>query len=121
MIALFQEFKSKSIDTPGVIARVSRLFKDHPELLVGFNKFLPPGYKIEVQKNEQVGHQNLPNHLQSLYQTIVHTPHGTHKLGQFLQEATNDHSTAANMVSSSHTSTRSRTGSKANRTSTNSS
>lgn len=44
-----------SIDTPGVIQRVSNLFKGHPELIVGFNTFLPPGYKIEVQSNEQVG------------------------------------------------------------------
>lgn len=42
-----------SIDTPGVIARVSNLFKGHPELIVGFNTFLPPGYKIEVQSNDQ--------------------------------------------------------------------
>ena len=40
------------IDTPGVINRVSNLFKGHPELIVGFNTFLPPGYKIEVQANE---------------------------------------------------------------------
>ena len=37
-----------SIDTPGVISRVSALFKGHIELIVGFNTFLPPGYKIEV-------------------------------------------------------------------------
>ncbi|GFN83362.1 paired amphipathic helix protein sin3a-like, partial [Plakobranchus ocellatus] len=37
------------IDTPGVINRVSNLFKGHPDLIVGFNTFLPPGYKIEVQ------------------------------------------------------------------------
>jgi paired amphipathic helix protein Sin3a len=43
-----------SIDTPGVIQRVSNLFKGHPELIVGFNTFLPPGYKIEVQANDQV-------------------------------------------------------------------
>ena len=48
-----KEFKSQSIDTPGVIRRVSHLFKGHPELIVGFNTFLPPGYKIEVQANEQ--------------------------------------------------------------------
>ena len=77
----FQEFKSQSIDTPGVISRVSMLFKGHPELIVGFNTFLPPGYKIEVQTNEQAGHQNLPHQLQSLFQTIVHTPHGTHMMG----------------------------------------
>ena len=43
----FQEFKSQSIDTPGVISRVSMLFKGHPELIVGFNIFIPPGYKME--------------------------------------------------------------------------
>lgn len=52
---IMKEFKSQSIDTPGVIARVSDLFKGHPELIVGFNTFLPPGYKIEVQQNDQVG------------------------------------------------------------------
>ncbi|XP_023245695.1 paired amphipathic helix protein Sin3a isoform X2 [Copidosoma floridanum] len=50
---IMKEFKSQSIDTPGVISRVSHLFKGHPELIVGFNTFLPPGYKIEVQANEQ--------------------------------------------------------------------
>ena len=38
-----------SIDTPGVITRVSNLFRGRPELISGFNTFLPPGYKIEVQ------------------------------------------------------------------------
>lgn len=36
-----------SIDTPGVIDRVSELFAGHPELIQGFNTFLPPGYRIE--------------------------------------------------------------------------
>lgn len=51
---IMKEFKSQSIDTPGVISRVSHLFKGHPDLIVGFNTFLPPGYKIEVQANEIV-------------------------------------------------------------------
>jgi len=37
-----------SIDTMGVINRVSELFDGHTELIVGFNTFLPPGYKIEM-------------------------------------------------------------------------
>eukprot|EP00794_Sanderia_malayensis_P006513 gene6513-7257_t len=45
---IMKEFKSQTIDTPGVISRVSTLFKGHPDLIVGFNTFLPPGYKIEV-------------------------------------------------------------------------
>ncbi|KAL5019521.1 hypothetical protein ScPMuIL_002413 [Solemya velum] len=54
---IMKEFKSQTIDTPGVINRVSQLFKGHPDLIVGFNTFLPPGYKIEVQANEISVHQ----------------------------------------------------------------
>lgn len=49
-----------SIDTPGVISRVSNLFKGHTDLIEGFNTFLPPGYKIEVQANDHV-HVTAPN------------------------------------------------------------
>ena len=42
-----KDFKSQSIDTPGVIDRVSTLFRGHPALIQGFNTFLPPGYRIE--------------------------------------------------------------------------
>lgn len=37
----------QSIDTPGVIRRVSTLFAGNPPLIQGFNTFLPPGYRIE--------------------------------------------------------------------------
>lgn len=57
---IMKEFKSQSIDTPGVIQRVSNLFRGHPELIVGFNTFLPPGYKIEMQANDQVN-VSMPN------------------------------------------------------------
>ncbi|XP_039298739.1 paired amphipathic helix protein Sin3b isoform X2 [Nilaparvata lugens] len=49
---IMKEFKSQSIDTPGVIERVSKLFQGHPDLILGFNTFLPPGYKIEVSTND---------------------------------------------------------------------
>lgn len=42
---------SRSIDTPGVIERVSTLFRGHPALVQGFNTFLPPGYRIECSKD----------------------------------------------------------------------
>lgn len=42
-----KDFKSQGIDTPGVIDRVSTLFRGHPVLIQGFNTFLPPGYRIE--------------------------------------------------------------------------
>ena len=54
-----------SIDTPGVIDRVSSLFAGHPELIQGFNTFLPPGYRIEC------GTRDDPNAIR------VTTPMGT--------------------------------------------
>ena len=51
-LTLIPPFLPLSIDTPGVISRVSNLFKGHPDLIVGFNTFLPPGFKIEVHQNE---------------------------------------------------------------------
>jgi paired amphipathic helix protein Sin3a len=48
----FLIFSFQSIDAPDVISRVSNLFKGHPEMIVGFNSFLPPGYKIEVHPND---------------------------------------------------------------------
>ncbi|KAI8084776.1 uncharacterized protein BX664DRAFT_267268 [Halteromyces radiatus] len=44
---IMKDFKSQSIDTPGVIERVSTLFQGHLTLISGFNTFLPPGYRIE--------------------------------------------------------------------------
>uniref|UniRef100_A0A672MUD1 Paired amphipathic helix protein Sin3a-like n=1 Tax=Sinocyclocheilus grahami TaxID=75366 RepID=A0A672MUD1_SINGR len=62
-------FKGSSIDTPGVISRVSQLFKGHPDLIMGFNTFLPPGYKIEVQTNDLVN-VTTPGQIHHI------TPHG---------------------------------------------
>ncbi|KAG1455937.1 hypothetical protein G6F56_006949 [Rhizopus delemar] len=42
-----KEFKTQLIDTPGVIERVSNLFKGDSVLISGFNTFLPIGYSIE--------------------------------------------------------------------------
>ena len=46
-----QWLKTDSIDTPGVIQRVSMLFHGHSELIGGFNTFLPPGYRIEISSD----------------------------------------------------------------------
>ncbi len=62
---IMKEFKSQAIDTPGVIDRVSSLFAGHPELIQGFNTFLPPGYRIEC------GTRDDPNAIR------VTTPMGT--------------------------------------------
>ncbi|EKM56381.1 uncharacterized protein PHACADRAFT_172101 [Phanerochaete carnosa HHB-10118-sp] len=44
---IMKDFKSQFIDTPGVIERVSTLFRGYPTLIQGFNTFLPAGYRIE--------------------------------------------------------------------------
>ena len=62
---IMKDFKSQAIDTPGVIERVSTLFHGHPQLIEGFNTFLPPGYRIEA------GWDNDPNRIR------VTTPMGT--------------------------------------------
>jgi paired amphipathic helix protein Sin3a len=38
-----------SVDTPGVIKRVLTLFKGYDTLILGFNTFLPPGFKIKPE------------------------------------------------------------------------
>ena len=43
-----KNFKAQEIDTPGVIQQVSQLFRGYNKLILGFNTFLPEGYKIEL-------------------------------------------------------------------------
>ncbi|XP_061457107.1 paired amphipathic helix protein Sin3b [Rhineura floridana] len=57
-LEIMKEFKSQSIDTPGVIRRVSQLFHEHPDLIIGFNAFLPLGYRIEIPKNGKLSIQS---------------------------------------------------------------
>jgi paired amphipathic helix protein Sin3a len=45
---IMKTFKSQQIDTPSVIKRISSLFDGNHRLLLGFNIFLPDGYKIEI-------------------------------------------------------------------------
>lgn len=45
---IMKTFKTQQIDTPGVIRRVSNLFQGNRKLVLGFNTFLPEGYKIEL-------------------------------------------------------------------------
>lgn len=63
---IMKDFKSQAIDTPGVIDRVSELFRGHPGLIQGFNTFLPPGYRIDCSVD----------HLDNSFITVT-TPTGT--------------------------------------------
>jgi paired amphipathic helix protein Sin3a len=54
-LGIMKNFKSQTVDTPGVIARVSKLFRGYNNLILGFNTFLPDGFKIslaDLQRNE---------------------------------------------------------------------
>ena len=48
-LAIMKNFKTQEVDTPGVIERVSRLFRGYNNLILGFNTFLPEGYKIRLE------------------------------------------------------------------------
>ena len=43
-------FKAQEVDTVGVIHRVRTLFRGYNNLILGFNTFLPEGYKIEMRE-----------------------------------------------------------------------
>ena len=62
---IMKEFKSQSIDTPGVtplhLQCNSMLLKDHPDLIMGFTTFLPPGYKIESVPDDRA-HASYDSH-----------------------------------------------------------
>ncbi|KAI9187890.1 hypothetical protein H9P43_002281 [Blastocladiella emersonii ATCC 22665] len=48
---IMKEFKALTIGTPEVIARVSAVFRGYPRLILGFNTFLPNGFRIEMTGN----------------------------------------------------------------------
>eukprot|EP00171_Calliarthron_tuberculosum_P013046 IDg13046t1 len=52
---IMKAFKAQTIDTTEVIVRVSQLFSGHEKLILGFNRFLPPGYKILIGEDEAGG------------------------------------------------------------------
>ncbi|KAL3310103.1 Paired amphipathic helix protein Sin3b, partial [Cichlidogyrus casuarinus] len=46
-LEVMRQFKAQEIDTDTVIQRVNELFKDHHDLITGFNTFIPTNYRIE--------------------------------------------------------------------------
>ncbi|CAG7861473.1 unnamed protein product [Brassica rapa] len=53
-LEVMKDFKAQRVDTSGVIARVRVLFKGYDDLLLGFNTFLPKGYKITLPEKKAV-------------------------------------------------------------------
>uniref|UniRef100_A0A8C6X7E5 SIN3 transcription regulator family member B n=1 Tax=Naja naja TaxID=35670 RepID=A0A8C6X7E5_NAJNA len=85
-LEIMKEFKSQSIDTPGVIRRVSQLFHEHPDLIIGFNAFLPLGYRIEIPKN---GKLNVQSPLTG--QPVQNPLSGSSLMLHYCQENTHNH------------------------------
>ncbi|PNX68816.1 paired amphipathic helix protein SIN3 4-like [Trifolium pratense] len=48
-IEIMRDFKERRIDVEDVASRVKELFKEHEELLMKFNNYLPDEYKISPQ------------------------------------------------------------------------
>ncbi len=53
-LEIMKNFKAQEVDTIGVINRVRTLFHGYNNLILGFNTFLPEGYKIEMRDLEPV-------------------------------------------------------------------
>ena len=49
---IMKTFNSQAIDTPGVIRRIVTLFHGNKRLVLGFNTFLPEGYRIELPTDD---------------------------------------------------------------------
>lgn len=64
---IMKDFKNQSIDTNGVIERVKSLFAGHPDLVYGFNNFLPPPLKIKKRddyEDEEEEEEEREEHVQ---------------------------------------------------------
>ncbi|KAJ7773027.1 hypothetical protein B0H16DRAFT_1880538 [Mycena metata] len=59
-LEIMKEFRSQTIDTPGVIQRVSHLFNGHPDLIQGFNTFLQATPAHHLQRQHAQIAQNEP-------------------------------------------------------------
>ncbi|OMO54974.1 Paired amphipathic helix [Corchorus olitorius] len=54
LLEIMKDFKDQRTDTSGVIERVKELLKGHPDLILGFNTFLPRDFEIRLPpKDEQ--------------------------------------------------------------------
>ncbi|XP_010462873.1 PREDICTED: paired amphipathic helix protein Sin3-like 3 [Camelina sativa] len=47
-LKIMHDFSARRVDTTTVIARMEKLMKDHLDLLLGFNAFLPAGFQITI-------------------------------------------------------------------------
>ncbi|CAN8239173.1 unnamed protein product [Cochlearia groenlandica] len=51
-LKVMRDFKAQRLDTCGVVLKVKELFKGQDDLLLGFNTFLPYGYKVTLEDDQ---------------------------------------------------------------------
>ncbi|KAJ0400511.1 hypothetical protein P43SY_006690 [Pythium insidiosum] len=83
---VMKDFKAQAIDTPGVILRVSNLFRGYPNLILGFNTFLPPGYRIRPDTSIEVIPQQMTRPVGNtpMYSSAVQSAGGQQSSGSNL-------------------------------------
>ena len=69
-LAVMRDFKGQTITTEGVINRVKLLFNGYPDLVQGFNMFLPPAYRIKVEAAQESA-ANTPQHFASAHKFVA--------------------------------------------------
>jgi len=55
-LAIMHSFKEQRVDITGLVTQVYQLFEGHPNLLIGFNTFLPIGH---ATSKPNVTHENV--------------------------------------------------------------
>lgn len=88
---IMKNFKAQEIDTPGVIRQVSHLFRGYNKLILGFNTFLPDGYKIDLPIDE--GENAM---------MTVHIPNGAHGMSRIETYGPVGHISATSPVQELH-------------------
>ncbi|KAI8874130.1 PAH2 domain-containing protein, partial [Ramicandelaber brevisporus] len=59
-LEIMGDFRQQNITTEVVIARVANVFRGRPELIEGFNTFLPEGYQVYPEYDQHQQQQALP-------------------------------------------------------------
>ncbi|KAJ1690633.1 hypothetical protein LUZ63_014788 [Rhynchospora breviuscula] len=74
-LTLMKDFKNGRIDTNAVVERVKELFKEHPDLILGFNSFLPPKYEIKLAKKKNVEFEDAMKFVNKIKNRFQHEVH----------------------------------------------
>ena len=73
-LEIMSDLQKETIDTPGVIGRVSQLFAGNPQLIQAFNAFIPPGYSITTGVDSGLNDLNTIRTTTSMGTTVQQMP-----------------------------------------------